>query len=85
MNTPIQGTAADIIKIAMNNIYYKLKENNLKSRLIMQVHDELIIETNKEEIDIVSNIMKYEMENVVKLRVPLVIDIHSATNWYDAK
>ncbi|MDD2377141.1 MAG: DNA polymerase I [Clostridia bacterium] len=85
MNTPVQGTAADIIKIAMNIIYKKLKENNLKSRLIMQVHDELIIEVNKEEIEIVTNIMRNAMENVTTLKVPLNVDLHIAKNWYDAK
>ncbi len=85
MNTPVQGTAADIIKIAMNIIYKKIKENNLKSRLIMQVHDELIIEVNKEEQEIVTNIMKSAMENVATLKVPLNVDLHIAKSWYDAK
>jgi DNA polymerase-1 len=85
MNTPVQGTAADIIKIAMNIIYKKIKENNLKSRLIMQVHDELIIEVDKEEQEIVTNIMKDAMENVATLKVPLNVDLHIAKNWYDAK
>ena len=85
MNTPVQGTAADIIKIAMNIIYKKLKEINLKSRLIMQVHDELIIEVNKDEIEIVTHIMRDAMENVTTLKVPLNVDLHIAKNWYDAK
>jgi DNA polymerase I len=85
MNTPVQGTAADIIKVAMNIIYKKLKDSNLKSRLIMQVHDELIIEVNKEEHEIVTHIMKEAMENVTTLKVPLNIDLHIAKNWYDAK
>ncbi len=85
MNTPVQGTAADIIKIAMNIIYKKIKEMNLKSRLIMQVHDELIIEVNSEEHEIVSNIMRDSMENVATLKVPLDVDMHIAKNWYDAK
>jgi len=85
MNTPVQGTAADIIKVAMNIIYKKLKDGNFKSRLIMQVHDELIIEVNNEEKEQVSNIMKDAMENVTTLKVPLNVDLHIAKNWYDAK
>lgn len=85
MNTPIQGTAADIIKLAMNKIYYTLKENNLSSHLIMQVHDELLIETVPEEIDKVKSIMKDVMENIVKLEVPLSIDLNIGKSWYDAK
>ncbi|MCK9310285.1 MAG: DNA polymerase I [Candidatus Cloacimonetes bacterium] len=85
MNTPVQGTAADIIKIAMNIIYKKLKENNLKSKLIMQVHDELIIELYDNENETVSNIMKDAMENVIKLKVPLNVDMNIAKSWYDAK
>ena len=85
MNTPIQGTAADIIKLAMNDIYKKLKEKGLKSKLIMQVHDELLIETLPEEIETVKEIMINSMENVVKLKVPLNIDINVGKTWYDAK
>ena len=85
MNTPIQGSAADIIKIAMNNLYKALKENNLKSRLVMQVHDELIVETFDDEIDIVKSIMKEAMENVIKLDIPLDIDLNVGDSWFDAK
>ena len=85
MNTPIQGSAADIIKIAMNNIYTKLKEQNLKSKLIMQVHDELIIETNQEELEQVKEIMKSSMENVIKLKVKLDVDLNVGKSWYEAK
>ncbi len=84
MNTPIQGTAADIIKIAMNRIYRALKENKLASKLIMQVHDELIIEVISEEEDIVKKIMYEEMEHVISLKVPLVIDLNVGKSWYDA-
>lgn len=84
MNTPIQGTAADIIKIAMNRIYKRLKENNLKSKLVMQVHDELIIETVPDEINIVKKLLKEEMENVIKLKVPLDVDLKIAKTWYEA-
>lgn len=85
MNTPIQGTAADIIKLAMNKIYKELKDNKLKSKLVMQVHDELIIETVPEEVEEVSRVMKKAMENVVKLSVPLDIDLNVGKTWYDAK
>lgn len=84
MNTPIQGTAADIIKIAMNKIYKSLKDNSLESRLIMQVHDELIIEVVPGEEEIVKKIMFQEMENVINLKVPLIIDLNVAKSWYDA-
>ena len=85
MNTPIQGTAADIIKLAMNDIYFKLKENKLKSKLIMQVHDELLIEAVPEEIEEVKNIMISSMENIIKLNVPLDVDLNVGNTWYEAK
>jgi len=85
MNTPIQGTAADIMKIAMINVYRRIKEQNLKSRLIVQVHDELLVETVPEEIEIVTSILKNEMENVIKLKVPLKADLNEGKNWYEAK
>ena len=85
MNTPIQGTAADIMKIAMINVYKELKEKNLKSKIIVQVHDELLIETEKNEEGIVREILKSCMENVIKLKVPLVVDISEGDNWYSAK
>ncbi len=85
MNTPIQGTAADIMKIAMINVYNKLKENNLKSKIIVQVHDELLIETCLEEKEIVKEILKTEMENVIKLDVPLKAEVSEGYSWYEAK
>ena len=85
MNMPIQGTAADIIKIAMINVYNELKKQNLKSKLILQVHDELLIETFKDEEQVVRNILKNCMESVIKLSVPLKVDINEGTNWYEAK
>ncbi len=85
MNTPIQGTAADIMKIAMINVYNKLKEKNLKSKIIVQVHDELLIETALDEKEIVKEILKSEMENVIKLDVPLVAEVSEGDNWYEAK
>ncbi len=85
MNTPIQGTAADIIKIAMVNIYRRLKKENLKSKLVLQVHDELIIDAYKYECETVKKILKEEMENAVKLDVPLIADMNVGETWYDAK
>ena len=85
MNTPIQGTAADIIKIAMNKLYKALKDNNLRSKLIMQVHDELIVETYEDELNIVEKLMREAMENVIKLDIPLDIDLNIGQSWYDAK
>ena len=85
MNTPIQGTAADIIKVAMNKIYQRLKKEKLKSKLIMQVHDELLIEGPKEELEKVQKIMHECMENVIKLNVPLNIELNYGKSWFDAK
>ena len=85
MNSPIQGTAADIIKIAMINVSRVLKERNMKSRLILQVHDELLIEAAENEVDAVIQILNDEMKNAVVLSVPLEIDVHTGANWYEAK
>ncbi len=85
MNTPIQGTAADIMKIAMINVYNKLKENNLESKLIVQVHDEILVETLESEREQVKQIVKEEMENVIKLKVPLLAEVEEGYNWYEAK
>jgi len=85
LNTPIQGSAADIIKLAMVRIYNRLKAEKLQSKLILQVHDELIIETLIEEKEQVSKILKEEMENAATLLVPLVVDMSEGDNWYDAK
>ena len=85
MNTPIQGTAADIIKIAMINVYKKLKEHNLKSRLILQIHDELLIEARVDEKEIIKKILKNEMESVITLKVPLKADLSEGLDWYEAK
>lgn len=84
MNTPIQGSAADIIKIAMVQIYKKLREGDFKARLILQVHDELIIECPEEELEEVSQILKKSMETAIELSVPLKVDISYADNWYGA-
>ena len=85
MNAPIQGTAADIKKIAMVKVYNRLKKENLKSTLILQVHDELILNVKKDEEEIVKNIVKEEMEGAVNLKVPLDVDISEGSTWYDAK
>ena len=85
MNMPIQGTAADIMKIAMNNLYRKFKENKLKSKIVMQVHDELIVEAVLEEVEQVQEYMKDAMENAAKLKVPLAIDINVGNSWIEAK
>ena len=85
LNTPIQGTSADIIKKAMIEVDNKIKENNLKSKMILQVHDELIFDCLIEEKDILYKIVKESMENVCELSVPLVVDIECGTDWYDTK
>ena len=85
LNMPIQGTAADIIKIAMVKVHERLTRENLKARLIMQVHDELIVEAPEDETRRVEKILDEEMENAVKMRVKLAADIHSGKTWYDAK
>ncbi len=85
MNAPIQGSAADIIKIAMVNVANELKSKQLKSRLILQVHDELILNVHKDEIDFVKSIVKNQMENVLDLKIPLDVDISIGDTWYEAK
>jgi DNA polymerase-1 len=85
MNSPLQGTAADIIKIAMINVYNRLKKEGLKSKLILQVHDELLVETAIDEKDIVIKILIEEMQGAANLMVPLMADVHSGNNWYEAK
>lgn len=85
MNAPIQGSAADIIKIAMVNVYKKLEEKNLKSKLILQVHDELIVETVKEELELVKSIVREEMENAVSIDVKLDVDLNVGKSWYETK
>ncbi|NLY67582.1 MAG: DNA polymerase I [Tissierellia bacterium] len=82
MNTPIQGSAADIIKVAMVKVYKELKRRNLKSKLILQVHDELIIQAHRDEVDLVVNIVKDIMESSVKLDIPLKVDLKVGENWY---
>lgn len=85
MNTPIQGSAADIIKLAMNAVQDELEKRHLKSQLLVQVHDELVLEVPAEEKDEVERLLKDTMEHIVDLSVPLVVDIHSGVNWEEAK
>ena len=85
MNTPIQGTAADIMKLAMINVYNELKTRKLESKIVLQVHDEMMLEVPIEEAQEVKQIVKEKMENVIKLKVPLIADVSEADNWYDCK
>ncbi len=85
MNSPIQGTAADIIKIAMVRVHDRLQEEGLRSRLILQVHDELLIEAYEDEVERVEQILGEEMQQAAALDVPLEIDMHRGENWYEAK
>ena len=85
MNAPIQGTAADIIKIAMNRVNECLRSRHMRSRLILQVHDELLVETAKEELEEVRQIMVREMQQAASMKVRLEVDIHDGRNWYEAK
>ena len=81
MNTPIQGTAADIIKLAMNKVESILEEKSFKSRLLLQVHDELVLEVINDELDAIQTLLKETMESIVELHVPLIVDVHNAENW----
>ena len=85
MNTPVQGTAADLIKIAMINVYNRLKAEKLDAKLILQVHDELIIESDISCADKCAELLKEEMQGVYDMRVPLAVDVHQGKSWYDAK
>ena len=85
MNMPLQGTASDIIKIAMLRVYRELKEKNLKAKLILQVHDELIVDCPLDEVDTVKQLLQENMENAVQLTVPLIVNVASGNNWYESK
>ena len=85
MNSPIQGSAADIIKIAMIKCHKQLLAEGLKSRLILQVHDELIIQTHRDELERVKTILKENMENAIELKVPLSVELNTGENWYELK
>jgi DNA polymerase-1 len=84
VNAPIQGSAADIIKVAMIRIHKKLKEGNFKSKMLLQVHDELVFDAYKEEVEALKTLVKTEMENAFELKVPLVVDIDTGANWLEA-
>ena len=85
LNTPIQGTSADIIKLAMIKVYDKFKEEKIKSKMILQVHDELIFDVVENELEKVTKIVTDIMEHVYQLEVPLKVDINYGKNWFDAK
>ena len=85
LNTPIQGSSADILKKAMVEIYKEFNKRGLKSKMLIQVHDELVFNVLKDEEETVEEIVKDIMENTYKLSVPLVVDINKGTDWYDAK
>ena len=85
VNSPIQGTAADIIKLAMINIDRRINEESLKSKMLLQVHDELIFDVPEDEFETMKALVRDEMENVVKLRVPLTVDVGFGVNWFDIK
>jgi len=84
VNAPIQGSAADIIKLAMINIHKKLKEGNYKTKMLLQVHDELVFDAFKDEVEEVKKMIKFEMENAFKLEVPLDVEIGVGENWLEA-
>ena len=84
-NTPIQGTAADIMKIAMINVYNRIKKEKLKTKIVLQIHDELLLESPIEEKKQVKELLKTEMENAVKLFVPLTAEVSEANNWEECK
>ncbi|HUM56040.1 MAG TPA: DNA polymerase, partial [Bacillota bacterium] len=85
MNSPIQGSAADIIKLAMVKVHEALKKGGYRSRLILQVHDELIVEALKEEQEAVSKLLKENMESAMELNVPLFVELNTGKNWYELK
>lgn len=85
LNMPVQGTAADIIKLAMVRVYHRLKQEELDARLILQVHDELIVEANLLQAEAVKAVLKEEMEHAAQLRVPLLVDLSTGKNWYESK
>ena len=84
MNAPIQGTSADIIKLAMISVDRRLREEGLKSRMVLQIHDELLFDAVAEEVEAVERLVKEEMENVIKLSVPLTVECNHGSNWLEA-
>ena len=85
MNTPVQGTAADIIKLAMVRVDEALRREGMRSRLILQVHDELLLECPPEEAEAAAALLKRCMEGVIELKVPLLAEVHAGANWAEAK
>ena len=85
MNTPVQGTAADIIKKAMIQVHHALRQHGLKSRMLLQVHDELVLEAPSGEVDLVKTLLRSAMENAAALSVPLTVDIKQGLNWAETK
>lgn len=85
MNTPIQGTAADIMKIAMIKVYQEIQRRGLESKIVLQVHDEMMIEVPMKELEEMKEILKTSMETAANLKVPLIAEISEAKNWYDCK
>ena len=84
-NTPIQGTAADLIKLAMVRVFDRLERSEIDARLILQIHDELIIEAPEDRKDEICDMLKYEMEHAAELSVPLLVDVNSGKTWYESK
>jgi DNA polymerase-1 len=84
INAPIQGSAADVIKVAMINVQDRMKKEQLKSKLLLQVHDELVFDVHQDELDLVQELAKEEMERAIQLEVPLVVEAGVADNWLDA-
>ena len=84
INMPIQGTAAEMIKVAMIQIYKKIKEKKFQSKLILQIHDELLFESPESEKDKIIKLVVEEMENAIKLSVPIKVDYNFGSNWYEA-
>jgi len=85
INTPIQGTAADIIKIAMIRVHDGLQKSGMSAKILLQVHDELVLEAPRVELDACKQLVRLEMQNAASLRVPLLVEVSSANNWKDAK
>ena len=85
MNTPIQGTAADIMKLAMKNVYKELKKSKLDAKLILQIHDELLIEVKMEDKEKAKEILKKSMVEAAKLSIPLEVEVSEGTSWYEVK
>ena len=85
MNSPIQGTAADIMKIAMIRVHDALLKDGLDAKILVQVHDELLLEVKKEEADKAAKLLQKQMENAAELAVKLEVDVHTGNDWYDAK